>query len=238
MFVGLPRSSISLLSAALKSEQPHVQIYAVTALADLGADAAPAVPALTEALEDKNPVVTLKVVAVLKAIGPKADEAASALVKCLDQKKASTLRVRAAAALVSMNKELKPAITTLLDAVKAASDELKKEAAAALEEIGPSSMEEAAIPLIRALSKEFPELHALAATVLVRMGKTGVPRIRKLLKDKDPDLRLAGVVILGKIGPDARSALTDLRFMTLKREERYVHIREAAELACKEIDEK
>ncbi len=228
-----PKESVSLLAAALKGPQLHVRVYAAHALAKLGADGAEAVPALAEALEDKHPAVALRCAAALKALGPKAAGAAPALVKAMGPKKPSALRVEAAAALVAANKEMEKAVTTLLLAFKNASDDFRPAAAAALGEIGPASSEDAAIPLSEALSDS--DLSEGAANALVRMGKNAVPRVEKLLKHKMPELRLRAVVILGKIGPPASTALPQLQLMAARE---LPDVREAAKEARKRIEQK
>ena len=71
------------LADELKSADAGVRARAAIALAELGADAKPAIPALTTALADKNLNVRYWSAKVLKGFGPEAKTAVPALVAAL-----------------------------------------------------------------------------------------------------------------------------------------------------------
>ena len=67
------------------------------------------------------------------------------------------------------------------------------------------------IPSIKALvqSKD-PSDQAMGLRKLCDLGRTAVPALIDLLKDKDPDLQRTVVRILGQIGPPAREAVPSI----------------------------
>ena len=102
---------VPLLIQVLKEESAGK--YACLVLADLGPDAAEAVPALVEKLKtEKRPVFRRDVIFALGQIGPAASPAAPALVEALDDP-TTAIQLTAAYALGLIGPEAKAAVPAL-----------------------------------------------------------------------------------------------------------------------------
>ena len=78
--------TLSSWVADLKAAAPYTRNAAAYALGGMGADAAPAVPALIAALKDPEPAVRFPVCIALREIGPGAKAAVPALTEALDDR--------------------------------------------------------------------------------------------------------------------------------------------------------
>jgi HEAT repeat protein len=82
-----------------------------------------------------------------------------------------------------------------------------------------------AVPLLlENLRKE--ETRPLAMQALVGIGKEAADLLGEALRDKDPEVRVALLETLGKIGPDARAALLAVNARAAR--DPYPEVREAA----------
>jgi HEAT repeat protein len=107
---------------------------------------------------------------------------------------------------------------------------LRRLAVTALANVG-----EGARPAVPNLIKllEDKDLHDPAAEALVKIGRGAVPDLVAALDDHDFRRRLEVIVLLGKIGPEARQALGPLSVIASK--DQYPRVRRAADDALKKI---
>jgi HEAT repeat protein len=118
-------------------------------------------------------------------------------------------------------------------ALQAAVDTRNPEQQAArkiLDEIGPWALD-AADPLFDALRRE--ETNRIAGSLLGKLGKSIVPRLKNVLADRDARVRLAAVEALGQIGPDSILALGDVNRLIRKDPDK--NVQEAARKTSKKI---
>lgn len=73
----------------------------------------------------------------------------------------------------------------------------------------------------------------LAMSVFEKVGSVGVHNLMRGLKDPNPDMRLAVVTTLGRLGEDATSAITALR--NIQASDKDVNVKNAAGKAIKTI---
>src|SRR5262249_32799951 len=129
---GHDAASVSALTAALKSPEVRARRDAVAALADLGPEAADAVPALTEALRDSDDETRHG--AALALVSIQASDARAAvpvLVEGLQARKSQT-RVDCAQALMTFDPPPAEALPKLLEALRDPQADVRKAAGYAL----------------------------------------------------------------------------------------------------------
>lgn len=153
--------AIPVVSQALKSDNPYVNIGGVIALWVIGV---PAVPELAKAVDHPNPEVRCKAIEALGHIGVNADSAVPALVRRVNDIEPRVQKY-AMEALPKMGIRAKFAVDALIGVLRDASDpELRVCAAKALGEIGPDAA--AALPVLKALAKEPEPLRTAAQTAI------------------------------------------------------------------------
>jgi len=205
--------AIPALIAALRDSDKIVRLHAAQALANMGPKAKPAVPALIEAVSDPDSAVRSMATAAFVRMGPAARDAIPALIKAVEGDDAE-LRRQAAYTLSTFGAGAEPAVPTLIAALK--SDfKTRKDAIRTLGTIGPSA--KASIPALRQIVEQTSALYLRveAADALARIDRAAVrevvPLLMKTLQDPDSGVRMSSAKALGKIGPDAESALPALR---------------------------
>jgi HEAT repeat protein len=187
----------------LKGGDPDARRAAAKALAEAGADAKPAVPALKQALKDKDLFVRRFAAQALGAIGPDAASAAPALGAAVNDPRQEVQE----AAVTALGKIGAPAVATLGAVVKDpnAAPALRRRAADALGVIGPDAR--SAVP-------------ALVAALQPGKGKR---------MDKDSDIRVEVATALGQIaGPGDKKAVDALNAIATNKKERNRTLKTAA----------
>jgi HEAT repeat protein len=224
-FGPLDKAEVPALGPALRSSWREVRAFAVTALAKAGAEA---VPLLLEALADKELAIRKSAVDALGEL--RAAKAVPALTEAFPKETDSQLRQSIARAFGKMGPEAKDAVPALSKVLTEKDSALRREAALALGAIGPDA-KAAATKLVVALADR-TTLESVVES-LAKLGKPAVLPLRVALGDKNPDVRLGATVALGKIGPDAKEAVEDLKIR--QQIERIPEIREATRTAIKLI---
>lgn len=132
--VSIGKPAVQALITALQQHQnPEVRAAAATALAKIGNDAAPALPALSRALQDKDPKVRSSAVEAFGSIGKRA--MIPYLVANLKHENAS-VRYNAAHGLTRLGNYAESAVPTLTDTLKDKEAWVRLTAATALGNIG------------------------------------------------------------------------------------------------------
>ena len=182
-------------TAALASDDISVRRAAAWALSEMGAKAAPAVPALANALTD--PEVRMPALRALEAIGPPVFQVAEKLAALLKHPD-GFVRLGATLALGSMGSP-PPDIKWLTEQnVPIVGPQPGPESRAALE------------PLRSALKDEFGPVVMAAGRQLVRFGTYAAPALPEaieLLAHPEWEYWLAGLRIIASMGPRAGSAV-------------------------------
>ncbi len=189
-------------SAAVPAIEKLLQHYwgrraVLSGLAEAGADARHATPALVRALSDPDERNRASAVLALGAIGPDARTAAPALVERL---KLDDLPLEITSALQSIGPGALPPILPLL---KESRPDWRQRAALALAGMGPGAKE--AVPeLIDALRDSEPEVRSCAARALSNIGPAARPALPALAALRDRDSALA-------LTPQAQAILRRIR---------------------------
>lgn len=158
-----PRA-VPVVSQALKSDNPHVNIGGVIALWVIGT---PAIPELVKAIDHPNPEVRCKAIQAIGHLGVNADSAVPALVRRVNDTEPRVQKY-AMEVLPKMGIRAKLAVDALVGVLQNASDpELRVCAAKALGEIGPDAS--AAVPALKALAKGPEPLRTAVQTALKRI---------------------------------------------------------------------
>lgn len=208
--IGKP--AVPALIEGLKKESLQQEILPI--LAEIGPDAAEAVPALTSLLSTKNTETRREVIIALAGIGEAAKPTSAELIKYLSDKQFPS---RPAAAFALGKIKASSAIPVLKDALQNSTDSLLQLASVwALLQFDPQNEEyiTLAIPrLTKALENEKPEVRREAIKSLGHLGaraKGSVAELQKGLKDKDPEIRRETLIALAEIGPDSAAAVGDV----------------------------
>jgi HEAT repeat protein len=143
------------------------------------------------------------------------------------------LRQDIADVLGRIGPDAKDAVPALASVLLENDSALRGRAATALGAIGPEA--KAAVPKLVLALEDRSTLESVVAA-LAKIGKPAVSGLTNALTDKNPAVRLGAAVALGRIGPDARSAVPALSLRYTK--DRYLEVREAARIALKAIQVK
>jgi len=166
-----------------------------------------ALPELLAAVQENNSEVRRAAVRVLiRIIGPEDGKVAAAPLRAVLLDADEEIRTNGALALANIGgKDAALAMPTLINALNRGDIELRRQAAAALRNIGPDAAK--AVPdLIRALKETDPELRTNAALALGGIGpaaEKAVPALMALLSDlkEKQQPRMAAAVAMSGIGP-------------------------------------
>lgn len=169
------RDQIPRLARVLKSQEAKssVRVSAAEALASLGADAAPGVPALVDALQDRDNYVRFAVTRALGDVGPAAKAAIPALSDAMKDGN-SLVRRNAAIAVWKIDGRADLAVPVLGDYVKDKRNE----------------------PFFRAEA-----IHVLGA--MGRNARAAIPSLGEAANDPDASIRQLAVKALEQIQRDA-----------------------------------
>jgi HEAT repeat protein len=246
------RPAVAALSKTLADPDAALRTTAALALAAIGPDAADAVPALIAALEHEDESLRGKAAYALGEIGVKASNASAPLGKLLaNDKEKMSLRLHAAQALWSIAQESKeplgPKVRDLIavlskgvlsQGLKEDEADLSIQSAETLARIAgrtqdgdkdlQTALKEEAVPALqKALQGNRRYVRPGAAEALGAMGRDArdsIPTLLAVLKETDPELRVAAAEALGKIAAAeaqvdknavrAKAAYSDLLFLS------------------------
>jgi len=204
-----------LLSALLGPSAPEgLHEWALERIAEVGPDAASAVPALAAILREGPSDLRRKAVEALAAIGP---DAASAVPEILawslsPEGMGAEGRKAVCSAFERIGSRTVP---PLIDVLRSASGEMREVAVEALYAVGTAASDAAPV-LGSLLEKEGSAAPVYTLLALERMGPGAKPAIRGLMAALKGD-RLQDAVVaaqaLGNIGPEARDAVPELKRM-------------------------
>jgi HEAT repeat protein len=220
------KEDLPAYTEALRHKKERVRIVAVAALSELEGDA---LRALMEALHDTNPGVLVLALTALRNLGDEAGSALSEVEKLLKSDN-DGVRLQAALFLLHLRRCAKESLPFALQAAVDTRNPEQQAARKILDEIGPWALD-AADPLFDALRRE--ETNRIAGSLLGKLGKSIVPRLKNVLADRDARVRLAAVEALGQIGPDSILALGDVNRLIRKDPDK--NVQEAARKTSKKI---
>jgi HEAT repeat protein len=227
---------VTALAAVLRDPDVPVRNQATAALLrDLSADPRLMLPGLRQALEDRDAAVRANAVKVLGALGPVALPVLLAALKD-PEVKTQLEAVKALDALAAEKEEMLAAMVPLLQdenallrqnvvrmlyrggnaavphLLSALKDKDAKVRQWAVLALGLPELRPDADPTIAALGQALEDedtlVRAGAATALVRFGAQAVPLLRKVVKDKNPKVRLAVARAMHLIGPSSPMSWT------------------------------
>ncbi|NLF09374.1 MAG: hypothetical protein GX594_15550 [Pirellulaceae bacterium] len=186
-------AAVPSLIEALKHEKTRGHVIYI--IGRIGADAAPAVPALTKLVADKDEHVALEAAVALAQIGPAAKDAVPALIEALHKSENSTSHAFAYA-LGMIGPDAAAAKPALSDLLKNSDRKLALVSAWALVRIGPATeVAELTLPVLTAgLASDSPLARRGAAEALGRLGPAAAAALDDLDKatnDRDRDVRRA-----------------------------------------------
>jgi HEAT repeat protein len=232
------KTSVPVLTEALKDPDPGVRAAAAESLGRLTEYARDAVPALVEALKDRKAdrfVRGYAAFAIGRIGGPPAQEAVPTLAEALtDKDSPEELRRSAATALGALKECGSAAAPALGRALKDGSVDVRRAAVTALGQIGPESRS-ALAALKEAARDQDKFVRAQALHVLGTMTQDAGDVLRVLtdgMQDQLLEVRLAAIEALGNLGPEARPAVPVLNAATRDAQ---AAVREAAAEALKKI---
>ena len=222
-----PEKTVEVLIVALKDKKSTVRWNAALALATMKSAASPAVPTLLEILRDENETVRHHAFEALAAIGPAAEEAVPALFGIMMNKQ-ETLdsRARARTALEGIGISKTDERMVLFQTEHANFQKTQRESIQDLTGFVPNAVLiealESPLPFRRrfavhclGLSNEWkPEEHnykrpSPLPEVSQEMQQV-VTAVSNMLNDSDEEVRNNAVFALGMIGPNARTAVSQL----------------------------
>jgi HEAT repeat protein len=215
----------ALATAARKDEDSQVRRTAVHALGEMGADAKTSIDALCEILDkDKSEKVREAAAVALGKMVPHSKTAVLPLAKALKDPDAGT-RSAAAEALRDLGEEAVAARDALLDAFKDKKSDAftRVHAAEALSRLGNEGVP--VIPLLAETLKEKDApllLRKMSAEILGRFGQSAgetVGDLASALQGKEPEVRRAAIVALGRIGFKAKEAWPTVQKLLDKAQE-------------------
>jgi HEAT repeat protein len=218
------KKKVAQLVEKLKDKEEDIRLYAVEALASMGA---PAIEPLTDILKGKNVALQALAIQVLGRIGDAA--VVEPLIKILKGEN-KELRLFAAEALGAI-KDAK-AIEPLLEAMKDADKKLCASAAQALSTLGATKAVE---PLIKALKEKDEVFRSAAAKALGDIAdQSSVSALEKIFKEEKGNPQIWSAYALVKI-KNNKDAL-DFLIKALKEED--TGIRRSAAQALGAIENK
>jgi HEAT repeat protein len=181
------------------------------ALAHMGPDARPAIPALMKILKHEEHPLRPGAAWALARIGAK--QANEELIKALPKQDDPRMQIVAPIALMVLNPDtdvyLQFALPRLRELLNHEALPIRREAAMVLAELGPKAAP--AVPeLTQGLQDPDPEIRKQFLTALAAIGPDSaeaLPSIMQALADQDPTVRSTAVYAIGRIGKDAQQAI-------------------------------
>jgi len=190
--------------AQLRQKDPVERSRAAQLLGQQGGPLA--IAPLIAALDDTDPRVRRNVASALGEIGPDAAPAVPALMKAMAGDDDDSVRANSSLALGAIGSA---ASADLIVAVRSANKEVRGSAFRALEAMGPEAVD--VLPDLIAMFGD-PDFEARqgATQVLIAIGPATVPAARRALADPNPKIRMAALELLGKLGPQATEAWSEI----------------------------
>jgi HEAT repeat protein len=183
--------------------------WACIVAADMGPDAAPAVPELSSLLDQTDPDIRMHAAIALAEIGETAAAAVPLLVAKLKDDPQVSVRFASAFALGKINKKGDAATRALVDAAKNGAPLLKVMSWWALANQNPDHadvVKGAAVRIAEALTSDDPHLRNVAARALAEFDAPREivrPVLLKALQDADPHVVGNAMGALAALGPEA-----------------------------------
>jgi S1-C subfamily serine protease/HEAT repeat protein len=195
--IGPSPEHLPLLKEAWKASDAETRRLAGENLIKLGPKAKPALPVLIEALKSPDAATRLIAARAIHAIGADATEAKANLLAALEDSDRG-VGVAAAQALIKLG-DSKEVMPVLIDTVKTANGDLRKQACQGLASLGPKVESKAAVEeLIVALDEVL--VRQDASTAIVKIGKFSADIVAtKMLKVLNKDSRRECIHILDRI---------------------------------------
>src|SRR5262249_53179457 len=151
-------------------------------------------------LQDKDLLVREEALEVLAQLGPAAKEVLPLVTKLVKDEH-FTVRYRAALALWKIDRQAKPAVALLLEALKQPSSGLRLQAVQTLAQFQfGAEAKEVAPALLEALRDPELAVRQQALLTLQQFGAAGVPALTKALDHTDVTLRNQAFTLLGQLG--------------------------------------
>ncbi len=193
----------------LNNPDPSIRLDAIRAMGQYGPEASETVPALTKfMLEDSDRLVRNEAALALSKMH--APSAVPAFAQALEDKE-PIVRLNACLALSRLRKEARPALTALIKALRDKDNDTNA----------------------KTFQHTIHEIAALAIGRATAGTADGVPILLESLSyPRSPDMRRAVARALGEIGPEARSAVPQLRLL---QKDTVPFVREAATEAIEAI---
>lgn len=195
--------AIPRLRKALQNEK--AAYWACLVAAEMGPDAAPAVPELTAVLDSQDAEVRMHALIALGEIGPAAKPAISKVIKALQSDDIPAVKYSAAFALAAMeDSQATEALQKAAEGKDAFLSLMSYYAVAKLNPDDKQKMTTAATYLVEAMKNENPNVRAAAARCLANLGaptEIVQPIIAVAMEDSDPRVVVNITDAIVKMGP-------------------------------------
>lgn len=215
--IGAKDAAVPQLRKLIRADTPEARQWVVQSLGKLGAHAEKALPELVEALDDKDSVVAESALEAIAKVGPRGAKAVIAMSRVLEkatpdiQKIAQEPLANSIVSLTEDKQAAQEALPALVKLYAGQNARLQQAAASVLHGMG-TGLRPAFPDLIqmldsRELSEQFDILKLLAQCADSKEKQSLiVPRVAKLLSEKDEGNKLASLKILAALGPDSKAA--------------------------------
>jgi HEAT repeat protein len=190
-----------------RMKRNKVRASAAFALASIARDAESTAPLLAEMLEHPDPVVWEGAALALGRMEERATPALSALMGALTKEPAPNPWTKIHPAVHALSRIGRPAIPTLVEALQSMQPVVRQRAAAALGGMLDKELTQGA--LIKAATEDEDQEVRRSATLALgfpygsdRNDAVVVPALVRIVKDRTPEVRAAGVRVLAALRPD------------------------------------
>ena len=205
--IGKPLPAHALLLARLikAGTQAEVRSFALGALAALGADAGPAVPALGQVLKDRDAAIRARTAAVLGQIGPKARRATYPLLLAALRDSEANVVAAAEEALGQVGAPTKADVPALGALLKDRAEPVRRYALRSLGELKEKAEPAADAVAEAAARDESAALRRLALRTLLEVrpaGKESLAVFTRGLDDADATVARQAATALAEVGAD------------------------------------
>ena len=219
------KGAVPALRAALTDEDAYVRVFAAEALLRIDSANDLSMPILAKALKSPDAAVRRMTAGVLADLGSQARPRASELRTTLREDSDASVRTAAAYALGQLALDAPPSEPWLPDAVMTLAKALREDrdesvrlwSAKALLKFGPQAADGKPALAAALLDKGYA-IAEVAADVVARLGRDGVPLLAEALRDRRCPAHRKIVDHLADFGPRARAAVPSL-LETLKEDD-------------------